>query len=64
MTGTFGASVALTNTKVKYAIIKIDGDCEENQNPQTNFDEGEFTETVFLPFDNLPDALQGIQSFI
>ena len=54
----FAASVALSNTKVVAAVVRIDGDHEDNQNLKTNFDEGEFVETLFVPVKDLPKTLQ------
>jgi hypothetical protein len=51
------------NTTIQMVLIEIDGDSEENRNPQAQPDPNEFIEVISIPLENLLDTLQGTYIF-
>jgi len=51
--------MAVSNTTSALAQAVIDGDLPENNNPPTQNDDGEFTEVVLAPVDNIIPFLKG-----
>lgn len=53
----------MTNATVQMVLVEIDGDAEENANPQTQLGPGEFIETISVPLDELLAILKGTNYF-
>jgi hypothetical protein len=51
--------MAVANTTSAVVQAVVDGDLPENDNPPVKNDDGEFTEVVLVPMDNLIPFLHG-----